>query len=198
MKPFEELVKHVKKECKKHGVRFYKGPGKYVWLKDSNIKCGGYFNSEPEQVLAYASKSEEYKTLIAHEYCHMTQWLDKIPLWDISENSLVVVDNWLNGFEVENIQQHLSNCRDLELDNEIRTSKLFDEYDFGQTKEEYIKKCNAYILFYNYLYYSRSWSKPGNSAYGNKRILEAMSDKFDMNYSELSPELLKLFKEENI
>jgi len=198
MKPFEDLIKHIKAECKKHNVKYYKGPGRFVWLQDSNIKCGGYFNSEPEPMLAFASKSKEANTLLAHEYCHMTQWLDKIPLWDIANNSLVVVDNWLNGFDCDNIEWHLANCRDLELDNEIRTAKLFDEYDFGQTKEEYIKKANAYIIFYNYLSISRRWSKPGNSPYSNARILELMSNKFDMDYTKMSPELTNIFQEENI
>ena len=38
----------------------------------------------------------------------------------------------------------------------------------------------------------------GNSPYGNKRILNAMSDKFDMNYDKLSDEIKKMFKEEKI
>jgi hypothetical protein len=42
------------------------------------------------------------------------------------------------------------------------------------------------------------WSVPGNSPYGNKRILNAMSDKFDMNYDKLSDEIKKMFKEEKI
>jgi len=198
MKLYKELELYVRKECKKHNVKFYKGPGKYVKLLGSNIKCGGYFNPEPNPVLAYASKNTEYKTLLAHEYCHMTQWLDKMPLWDIAATSLMLVDQWMEGIDVPDIQYHLSVCRDLELDNEIRTAKLFDEYDFGQSKEEYIKKCNAYIIFYNYLLYSRKWSKPGNAAYSNPNILAEMSTKFDMDYSKIDKKMIELFKNENI
>lgn len=198
MKTYEELIKKVRKECRENNVRFYKGPGKFVYLPDSNIKCGGFFNSEPDPVLAFASKNSESKTLLAHEYCHMTQWLDKIPLWDIAGHSIVFVDLWLNGEVIPNIKEHLNNCRDLELDNEIRTSKLFDEYDFDQSKEEYIKKANSYILFYNYLEYSRKWSVPGNAPYSNSKILNAMSDKFDMDYENMSKELLELYRDENI
>jgi hypothetical protein len=198
MKPYKELESYVRKECKKHNVKFYKGPGKFVYLPDSNIKCGGYFNSEPNPVLAFASNNKESNTLLAHEYCHMTQWLDNIPLWDVAGHSCYILDLWMEGTDVPNIQYHLSVCRDLELDNEIRTAKLFDEYDFGQSKEEYIKKCNAYIIFYNYLLYSRKWSKPGNAAYSNPNILAEMSTKFDMDYSKIDKKMIELFKNENI
>jgi hypothetical protein len=198
MKPYKELELYIRKECKKHNVKIYKGLGKYVKLPESNIECGGFFNSEPNPVLAYASKNTEYKTLLAHEYCHMTQWLDKMPLWDIAATSLMLVDQWMEGTDVPDIQHHLSVCRDLELDNEIRTAKLFDEYDFGQSKEEYIKKCNAYIIFYNYLFYSRRWSKPGKAPYTNPRILNAMSDKFDMDYLNIKDDLLQLYIKENV
>jgi hypothetical protein len=198
MKTYKELELYIRKECKKHNVKFYKGPGKYVKLPESNIVCGGFFDSDPNPVLAYASKNTEYKTLLAHEYCHMTQWLDKIPLWDIAATSLMLVDQWMEGTDVPDIQYHLSVCRNLELDNEIRTSKLFDEYDFGQSKEEYIKKANSYILFYNYLEYSRKWSVPGNAPYSNSKILDVMSDKFDMDYENMSKELLELYRNENI
>jgi hypothetical protein len=62
----------------------------------------------------------------------------------------------------------------------------------------YTKKANAYVLFYNHLKTSRNWSVPGNSPYGNKRILNSMSDKFDMDYDKLSDEIKKMFKEEKI
>ena len=63
---------------------------------------------------------------------------------------------------------------------------------------EYIRKANAYVLFYNYLKKTRKWSEPTNSPYINKNIVEAMSDKFDMDYEKLSPELFELYKREKI
>jgi hypothetical protein len=62
----------------------------------------------------------------------------------------------------------------------------------------YIRKSNAYVLFYNYMKISRKWSNPDNAPYRNKNIIEAMSDKFDMDYENLSEELIELFKKEKI
>jgi hypothetical protein len=45
---------------------------------------------------------------------------------------------------------------------------------------------------------SRKWSNPDNAPYRNKNIVEAMSDKFDMDYENLSEELIELFKKEKI
>ena len=64
--------------------------------------------------------------------------------------------------------------------------------------KKYTKKANAYVLFYLYLQESRKWSIPGNSPYENKRILEAMSDQFDMNYESLDPKIRKIYQEELI
>lgn len=185
----------VKLECKKSGVKLDLRRGKYVRL--GNLKCGGFFTDEPPTIVA-AMGHQDRKILLAHEFCHMTQWREKLPLWEASALSLELVDRWLGGEEVENIETHIQNCRDLELDNEIRTSRLVEEFDLGIDLGEYIKKSNAYVMFYNWVLLKRRWSRPGNSPYINTRILSKMSPKFDMDYSSLSPELLQIFEEENI
>ena len=53
-------------------------------------------------------------------------------------------------------------------------------------------------MFYNWLSITRKWSKVGQGASMNARIVSEMSDKFDMDYSKMSPKLKKIFKEENI
>jgi hypothetical protein len=45
---------------------------------------------------------------------------------------------------------------------------------------------------------SRKWSKPGRAPYSVPEIIDMMSDKFDMNYDELTPELRKVFVEQDI
>ena len=195
-KKWHQFLNHVRKECRNNGVELDLQDAKYLELSDS-IKCGGYFDSDILK-LACAMKHEEAKTLLVHEYCHMTQWLDKIPLWEQAAESLNLVDGWLEGREVEEIGKHIRVSKDLELDNEKRAVEIMKEWDLGIDIEAYIKKSNAYVLFYLYLEKSRKWSVPENSPYTNKRILEAMSTKFDMNYDVLDPEIEKIFREENI
>lgn len=195
-KSYEDFLKLVKSECKKHNIKLK--ITKYKSIRLGSLRCSGYFESEEYPTLAAAMGHPDGKAVLAHEYSHMTQWLDKIPLWDLSGDSLNKVEEWLEGEEVEDIEKHLAICRDLELDNEKRTIKLIKEYDLGIDLSTYIKKSNAYVLFYNWLLVSRKWSKPGNSPYMNKKILSLMSDKFDMNYDSLDPHIKKAFEEEKI
>jgi hypothetical protein len=198
MKTKEEFFKFLRKECKTHGVELSLRKTGYVKL--SGFKCGGYFDcdSTPKPKLVCAmNKSSSISTLV-HEYCHMTQWLDKIPLWGMAGISNYIMGEWLNGVEYSDIANHIAIVRNLELDNEIRASEMIEDYDLGVTKSEYIKTANAYIVYYNYLLISRKWSKPQNSPYCNKKIVAAMSDKFDMNYQSLDRDLYDLFKSENI
>lgn len=194
-KSYEEFLKMVKLECKKHSIKLDLRKGKFVRL--SGFRCGGYFD-EDNRTLVAAMGHQDSKALLAHEYCHLTQWVEQTPLWLEAPESLGKIEKWLSGEDVDNIEKHIAISRSLELDNEIRTSKIIEEYDLGIDIDLYIKKCNAYILFYNWLLESRHWSKPGNSPYVNPRVLEAMSTKFDMNYETLDPEIAKVYREQNI
>jgi len=195
-KSFEDLVKHIKQECKKYNVTLKIGRGKTVKL--DSLRVGGYFDSE-SRVLTAASKSTHFKTLLAHEYCHLTQYVDEFPLWDKCGDSLAKIEKYINGEDVPDIEEAIAISRDLELDNERRTTKLIEEYDLGIDAELYIKQSNAYILFYNYIVHSKRWSKPGNAPYSNERIIAAMSDKFDMDYTNIhNPDIIKLYQEEDI
>lgn len=195
-KSFDDLVKHIKQECKKHNVTLKIGRGKTVKL--DSLRVGGYFDSD-NLVLTAASKSTVFKTLLAHEYCHLTQYVDKFHLWDKCGDSMTKIEKYINGENVRDIEKAIAISRDLELDNEKRTAKLLDEYDLDIDKGLYIKQSNAYILFYNYMVHSRRWSKPGKAPYTNERIIAAMSDKFDMDYTNIhNPEIIKLYQEEDI
>jgi hypothetical protein len=194
-KSYEEFIQMVKSECKKYGVKLDLRKGKYIRLM--GFRCGGCFEDTPP-TLTVAMGHKESKALFAHEYCHLTQWADGIQLWSQCAESLSILEGWLKGEEVNDIEKHIAICRSLELDNEMRTSKIIEEYDLDIDLDLYIKKSNAYVLFYNWLLESRRWSKPGNSPYVNPRVLEVMSNKFDMNYETLDPEISRIFKQENI
>ena len=194
-KTYEEFLILVKQECKKSDVKLDLRKSKHVKL--GSFRCGGFFSDSQPHLVAALNHSD-FKILVAHEFCHMTQWREGIPLWERCEHSVGLIDKWLEGEDVEDIETHIKNAIDLELDNEIRTSKLVEEYDLGISLDEYIKKCNAYVLFYNWVLLKRRWYKSGNSPYTNPRILSKMSTKFDMDYTTLSPELIQIFEEEKI
>ncbi len=201
-KEVSNFIEFAKSECKKHGVKFKPYKRSYVKLTD-DIKCGGYFDDGSDSgkpVLAFAQGREDFIELMVHEYCHMTQWLDGIELWEICSDSMNIIDEWLSGKDHPDklVECAINNSRDLELDNEKRAVKIFKEWNIPVDLDLYTKKANAYVNFYNYMKTTRKWSNPGNSPYTNKNILEAMSDKFDMNYKELTPGLIELYKKEKI
>jgi hypothetical protein len=163
------------------------------------VKCGGFFDdSAKPPVLAFAQGREDFLGLMVHEYCHMTQWIDQIPLWAEAETALSIMWNWLAGEDHEDIDWAIGIARDLELDNEKRTTEMIIKWNLPIDPVEYVKKSNAYVLFYNYIKTTRKWSEPDNSPYTNMNIVNAMSDKFDMDYEKLSDELLEIYKREKI
>lgn len=191
-----DFIEFVKAECKKHKIKFSNRKVKYLRI-GKGIRCGGYFDSE-ERILAVAGLNKNSLGILVHEYAHMTQWLDKIDLWDKSGLSLFYVDEWLNGKEIADIEKHMKRCRDLELDNEKRSVKLIKKYNIGLDIERYIKCANSYVYFYTYMLQSRKWCKPTNSPYNNEKLIEIMPSKFVRNYDKLPKKIEKMFIEQDI
>lgn len=190
------FIKWIRKQCKLHGIKCDLRNTKYLKLT-GNIQCSGYFD-EQEMVLASSMNRPDWVEILAHEYCHLTQWVDGCKEWNNGVNGIDKLDQWLSGKPIRNIRKWIDYSRDLELDNEKRTVELIKRWGLNVDTEMYIKKANAYIQFYNYMYHSRKWSKPGNAPYGNKQIIEAMPSTFKMKYKGMSKKLLKLYKEQNI
>jgi hypothetical protein len=192
------LIKKIKAECKSAGVKVSIRNVSYVTMS-GNIKCAGYFDSYDRELVVALNHSHGLETLI-HEYCHFLQWNEQCNVWVDNCDSIEMVDLWLSGEPIEDIDRHISNVRDLELDNEIRslwfikTNGLESEID----PDRYTQKANAYINFYNWLKISRRWPQPKNAPYTNERIVNAMSTKFDMDYTKLDPNIEELFRQEKI
>ena len=190
------FVKYVRKQCKLYGIKCDLRNVKYLKLS-GNIQCSGYFD-ETDMVLAVAMNRADWIEILAHEYCHLTQWVEGCKEWKTGTIGIDKVDQWLSGKAIRNIKKWLAYSRDLELDNEKRTVALIQKWGLNVDVGFYIKKANAYIQFYNYMYHSRKWSNPGNAPYSNKVVVETMPDTFRMRYSQMSKRLLKLYKEQNI
>lgn len=191
---WDKFFSHVRQECKKNNVEFELSEHPFLVLSDQ-IKCGGYFDSDiPKLACAVGNKS--FKELLIHEYCHMTQWLEKFPLWDESIESINLIDEWIGKKQVGNIKKHIKLAKELELDNEKRVVQTIIKWNLDIDIKKYTKKANAYVLFYLYLQESRKWSIPGNAPYENQRILDLMSEEFDMDYEVLDPKIRKVFQEE--
>ena len=162
----KRFIEWVKKQCKQHGVKCDLRKVKYLKLS-GNIKCSGYFDEDSKQ-LVVAMNNTDWLGIIVHEYCHMTQWLDGVKVWTDGCIGLEKVEEWLSGKSVRGIKSALAKSRDLELDNEKRSVALIKKWDLKIDIDDYIRKANAYVMFYNYMYHTRKWSAPGNAPYSNQ------------------------------
>lgn len=192
----KEFIKHVKQECGKHNVKCILKNTQSIRLQDNTL-CSGYFDG---YTLAVSMNSPDFLSTLVHEYSHLTQWRDKLPLWnecDINK-SHSKVEKWLAGENIYVIEKHLALCRDLELDNEKRSVKVIKQFNLEIDIDLYIKKANAYVQFYNYMLHSRKWCTPTNSPYLNQRLLDVMPNTFSMNYKTISKKVFKIFEEEGI
>lgn len=188
------FIAYVMLECEKLGVKVNLRPCRYVKMTKS-VRCSGYFDSENKQLVVAMNRPGALGILV-HEYCHVTQWVDDIDLWHNASSTKF--DEWLGGKRIHNVHKYIGYTRDLELDNEKRVVRMIRKWKLSVDVDKYIKGANAYIHFYNWMGYTRRWSKPTNSPYTNKHILSSMSTRFNMQYEHMSEKVYNAFLEADI
>jgi len=193
----QAFINHVKKICRIYGVKCSLRNVSFVKMSGESVRCSGWFDEEKPE-LVVAMNRPDWIEILVHEYSHLTQWVEQIKLWKDAEVSLEKVWSWLDGKNCRNIDKHIAVARDLELDNEKRSVKVIQTFGLKVNIDNYIRKANAYVNFYNWMRITRRWSKPNNSPYKNEAVKAAMSNKFNMNYKTLPKKIEKIFREENI
>jgi hypothetical protein len=191
-----KFIEHVKSECVKYGVKCDLRAVKYLKYS-SSMKVSGWFDGDKKELVC-AKNRHDFLEILVHEFSHLTQWAEQCDVWVNIGNSYGEMDEWLKGKQVRNIYYHLSKCRDLELDNEKRSVKNIKKFKLSIDIDRYIRKANAYVIFYNWMGVTRKWCTPKNSPYNNNKLIYSMSNKFNMNYKTMSKKVEKAFKEANI
>lgn len=189
----QQFVKHVRAECKAHGIKFVLKRSTYILTPDK-IRCVGYFDADDRKELVVAGKDRNWLMTLVHEYGHLTQWVENCKEWRETED-IDNIDDWLNGIEVPNAKKALAKTRDLELDNEKRSVQLIKAWGLPINTKIYTQKANAYIQYYNYLYYTRRWHHPDNSPSKNPKVYKQMPSTFSMDYKKLSDKYKKVFED---
>lgn len=194
----KKFIEHVKSECKKYKISCKLKDVQYLKPVPS-IRCTGYFDDE-NRTLQVAMKEKTAFEILVHEYGHLTQWTEKVPVYMKANKYLYAVDDWISGLELPSnmVDAAIQGVVDLELDNERRSVKLIDKHNLSIDKEQYIRKANAYLYFYHWMRKTRKWSRPENMPYKNKRIVAAMPTTLRGNYDKMPKRFEKLFEEENI
>lgn len=139
-----------------------------------SVITSGYFDNTS---LVVAGSKKDWADVLAHESCHMDQFLEKDPIYMLSDNSLAVVDDWLLGKEFSNTEliRKFCNVIKMELDCEKRTVKKLRKYKIYPDTKNYIKQVNAYLFGYWATFRDRVWCP---FPYNNKKIVNKMPDKF--------------------
>lgn len=190
-----QFIQFVKKECKYYGVKTRFRNTHFVFVgKD---KFDGYFDDGNKE-LVWAKNADNSLENLVHEYCHITQWAEKAEPWinAHSNNSLSMMCLFFEGNHID--PDHFDFIRDLELDNEKRAVALIKKLNIPIDTAAYTKRANAYIMIYNWWKLCGKLTVPKHKPKSNKRLLDAMPDKFSLDYTKLSSKLERIFREEGI
>ena len=192
----KKFIKDLKKTCKEASIKLILKDAKFLlWNEDE--KCGGYFAYDLGELhCAFPKKIElKYVEVLIHESCHLDQWLMQTPKWvaNIKSKSSDIFFNSLEdntkcpkeAFHVRNIQLMEAECEKMSV-QKIKDLKL------NINLEKYIKKANAYLLFYTLLKETRIWSD--YSPYKFKEIWDKMPGDKILNNFSMSEELKDLYK----
>lgn len=196
MENVDQFIEHVKAECKANNIKLKLKQSDYV-VATKSIKCSGYFD-ETNRELVVAKKNPQWLEILVHEYGHLTQWKENCREWRNLGDSIDKLDDWLQGKEVKNIKTAIARVRNLELDNEKRAVKIMKNWNLPIDTKVYTQKANAYVAFYNWMYFTRRWCSPKNSPVRNPEVYEKMPKIFRMDYQNLSKKYVKIFEKAGI
>lgn len=222
----QDLIDYVKKYCNKHNIEFKEFPGQLSYTVMTNDSCAGFFehNQKIKATLGIAAQLPEdtFYEVLAHEFCHAKQFVEKSPYWTqsrLTEREVLDYSSKLNkdltGMEAADlfqfwIDKEIELCpivvedlvrrlTDVEFDCEKRVVKLAKKLGLKIEKEDYAQKANAYLISYFFAKKTRQYTTPGFATYRNTKILAQMPKKIDPKFcAEISPNLIELIKQECI
>lgn len=188
---YEYILKNILPELNKYGVELVLDfENNYVYA--NSLPCSGYFDDKKLKLFcAIGTKNpEDWFGTLLHEFSHFEQWKEQCDAWINSQpkngiNSDELMDQWLSGKDIENINEILESIAYLEYDCEIRTAKKMEKFSLMFNVSDYIKKSNAYVAFYKILSQTRKWYNPDSAPYLLKDIWENMPSSFK-DWSEYS------------
>jgi hypothetical protein len=196
MSNVRQFIKFVKAECEANDIKLKLKHTHYI-VASKSIRCSGYFD-EVSRELVVARNNPQWLEILVHEFAHLTQWKDNCKEWRNLGDSITKVDDWLAGKRVKYVKKALGRVRDLELDNEKRSTKLIKDWGLPIDIKEYTQKANAYVQFYNWMYFTRRWCSIKNSPTKNPEVYKQMPTIFRMDYKNMSEKYLRIFEEQGV
>jgi hypothetical protein len=158
-----------------------------------SIPCSGYFD---EDDLVVATKKKDWLDVLAHESCHLDQFVEKSKYWIKGDEGIKNIEKYLSknkSITYNKVKKSIIDTILLELDCEIRTVKKIKKYKLNVNIDTYIKQANSYLFSYWVILRDRRWYP---FPYNNPKIY----NKFPSNFLQVSDykndksDFLKYFK----
>lgn len=179
-----EFIHQVVTDCEKNDIKIVISPKDRVYYGD--ISCNGFFeqhfpveytykhvlgeptlpidlsgNSYPLLAGCTGNKTDsEFISLLAHEYCHMQQFIEKSPLW-ITLDEFEKFEKWLGHESIDHNELITAWTKIvmLEADCEKRVVNLIADLDLPLDVNTYSRRANSYLFFYQWVLKNRKWYK---------------------------------------
>lgn len=198
MSQSDDILLHVSKECRRHGVKFVISAQPYV-MDD----CIGWFSEVPdtkigehELVIATGRDEEDWLSTLLHERGHMHQWIEDPEGFRRSDVLEGNVFKWI-AREIELTDAEADEaCRAsmlIELDAERRALLAFKEFGLSIDPVIYAQKGNAYGHFYTAARRFRRWYDKDKSPYRNDQIRCQFPVVIDPNW-KIPDSIMKLYE----
>jgi len=159
--------------------------------------CAGLFVSTPgelELIVCLDNPRRVFISTLVHEFSHATQYVENIPLWDVTERYHYVYDNehkW-ETYNKKLLKQTFTAFKMIELDCEKRSVELIKRFNLPIDIKHYIQLANAYIYYYDILPITKRWCGQ-QSPCQIEEIVNAMPTNFNRKYKKLPGKYRKLY-----
>lgn len=183
------LLADVILNCIKNGVEF----STVNSTKAGN--CSGEFtliDDIPKLIIATTKNLPDWLEVLIHESCHLDQYLEmgSYEKFKCADKLFELLEN--NPYSKE-LPELIIQTRDIELDCERRSLDKIHNYGLLWLidPKNYIKKANAYLLFYTYMIQSRRWYDV--PPYDIPEIVDNCPDYFLEDYNDLDVNLREIY-----
>lgn len=198
-KSVKKFINNVRTELKQSGILLILVPKQRITIYGEG-KCNGFFDTDKMELRCATGKPwNEWLPIMVHEYSHFQQWKDNDPTFfcEISgEDNSDMVYRWALRRENHNrkiVKLWVNKLIALELNCEKRAAKNIQKFKLPIDTKDYIRKANAYILFYNYLFIRRRWYNPKYVPYEIPEIYNNMPSHFLKKYYRISKKYIDLY-----
>lgn len=191
----DKFIEDIKKKAKKHGVEVIIRNNPLVKLEGEEVYCAGFFCSETKQlVVGKQPKEADTIGLLAHESCHMDQWIEDNFLWEKLAIGYDLFFSWVEGHKIikrEHLEEAIQDIIRLEKDCEQRAIKKMLKYNIKIDYDKYRRRANAYLYAYLFFLEKKAWIP---KIYDKQEVWAEAPARFPKEYKKIPIKLYRKFQ----